>query len=206
MDAGDDPRLRQPVSERIVVAARVLGVPVPGLVVWRSVDDPDVAGDLDDAPDGIRTGDLLVLGIQRDGFRWQVVELVDHQPVGRRPRTRRRRPHAHPARPPGTVLVAWLPFTREEDDAPGKHRPCVVLHSTDPEVIRARPLFDPGSAHVRRHGGVQLRAWRASGLDKASVAGEPVEIPVRDCAQTLGDLAPVDRVRLGIEGPTRHRP
>ncbi len=189
-----------------MVAARVLGVPVAGTAVWRSVDDADVAGDLDEAPEGVRTGDLLVLEIERHGFRWDVVELVDHQPVGHRPETRRRRPHAHPARPPGTVLIAWLPFTRDEADAPGKHRPCVVLHSTDPQVIRALPLFDPGSAQVRRHGGVQLQAWRAAGLDKASVAGQPVEIPVRRCEQTIGHLAPVDRARLGVAGSARQRP
>lgn len=181
-----------------VITARVIGTPAPGLAVWKSTDDPDIAGDLDPAPDGLRTDDLLVLEVQRRGFRWDAVRLVEHVPARRRPSGRRRRPHAHPTRPPGTVLIAWLPFTREEDMAPGKHRPCVVLHSSDPAVIRARPLYDPGSGHVRRHGGDQLQAWRLAGLDKASVAGAPVEIPVRYCEQTIGSLAPLDRQRLGI--------
>jgi hypothetical protein len=96
------------------------------------------------------------------------------------------------------VLIAWLPFTRDDDEGPGKHRPCVVLRSTDPEVIRARPLYDPGSAIARSSGGVQLQAWRAAGLGKASVAVGPVEIPVSRCEQTLGHLAPVDLTALGI--------
>ena len=186
-----------------MVTARIVGVPAPGLAVWKSVDDPDVAGDLDDAPDGTAADDLFVLRVERDRFRWTVVEIVEHLPsshttAGRAGTTHKPpRPHAHPARPPGTVLVAWLPFTREPD-APGKHRPCVVLRSPDPHVLRVRPLYDAGSAHVRRHGGVQLTGWRTAGLDKASVAVDPVDIPVARAEQTLGDLDPHDRSRLGI--------
>lgn len=185
--------------ERRVVTATVIGVPAPGIAVWRSVDDADVTGDLDPAPAGVRPDDLLVLRVERQGFRWVVVELGDHLATGERPEGRRPRPHAHPARPPGTVLIAWLPFSRE-DDAPGKHRPCVVLHSADPDVVRVRPLFDADSAHVRRHGGVQLRGWHAAGLDKASVAVEAVDVPVARCEQTLGTLDAHDRARLGIGG------
>lgn len=191
-----------------MVTARIVGVPAPGLAVWKSVDDPDVAGDLDDAPDGTAADDLVVLRVERDRFRWTVVEIVEHLPAshtsagsGRRAASARKapRPHAHPARPPGTVLIAWLPFTREDgDDAPGKHRPCVVLRSPDPHVLRVRPLYDAGSAHVRRHGGVQLTGWRTAGLDKASVAVDPVDIPVARAEQTLGALDPHDRARCGI--------
>lgn len=185
--------------ERTVIVADVLGVPVPGLAVWRSTDDAEVAGDLEDAPEAIRAGDVLVLAVERAGFRWQVVELVEHHPTRRRTPPRRRRPHAHPARPPGTVLIAWLAFTREGDESPGKHRPCIVLHSGDPAFLRVRPLYDPDSTHVRTHGGVQLQSWRVAGLDKASVAVDAVEVPVRHCEQTLGALAPGDRARLGID-------
>ncbi len=150
--------------ERAVVTARIVGVPVPGLAVWVSTDDPDVAGDLEAAPDRMRPDDIVVLAVERHGFRWVVTDLMEHLPASR-PRARPPRPHAHPARPPGTVLIAWLPFTREGGDAPGKHRPCVVLRSTDPEVVRVRPLYDPGSAHVRRTDGIQLRGWRSAGLD-----------------------------------------
>lgn len=184
--------------ERAVVTARVVGVPVPGLAVWVSVDDPDVAGDLEGAPDAVRAGDVVVVAVERHDFRWVVADLVEHRPVAR-PATRPPRPHAHPARPPGTVLIAWLPFTSEDDEGPGKHRPCVVLRSTDPAVIRLRPLYDPNSGHVRRTGGVQLRGWRVAGLDKASVAVDPVEVPVRRCEQTIGMLSPHDRARLGID-------
>ena len=181
------------------MTARIVGVPAPGLAVWKSVDDPDIAGDLDDPPDGTAADDLLVLRVERDRFRWIVVEIVDHLPAGRAPSRRAPRPHAHPARPPGTVLIAWLPFTREEgDDVPGKHRPCVVLRSPDPHVLSVRPLYDAGSAHVRRHGGVQLTGWRTAGLDKASVAVDPVDVPVARAEQTLGELDPHDRARLGI--------
>lgn len=187
-----------------VVTATVIGVPAPGTVVWRADaertrDGAPVTGDLDDADEVLRAGDQVVLEVVRDHFRWLVVDVVDRVP---RPRTppRPRRPHAHPARPPGTVLIAWLPFTRDDDEGPGKHRPCVVLRSTDPAVIRARPLYDPGSAVARSSGGVQLQAWRAAGLDKASVAVDPVEIPVARCAQTLGHLSPVDLAGLGITG------
>ena len=183
--------------ERRVVTARIVGVPAPGLAVWISTDDPDVAGDLDDAPEPMHADDLVVLSVERHGFRWIVVELVEHLPAGRTP-SRAPRPHAHPARPPGTVLIAWLPFTSEDDEGPGKHRPCVVLRSTDPSLVRVRPLYDPDSAHVRRTGGVQLDGWRAAGLDKASVAVDPVEVPVARCEQTLGTLTPHDRARLGI--------
>ncbi|HSP05122.1 MAG TPA: hypothetical protein VLR27_16565 [Acidimicrobiales bacterium] len=187
-----------------VVTATIIGVPAPGTVVWRADgertrDGSPVTGDLDDADEVLRAGDQVVLEVVRDHFRWLVVDVVDRIP---RPRTpaRPRRPHAHPARPPGTVLIAWLPFTRDDDEGPGKHRPCVVLRSTDPAVIRARPLYDPGSAVARSSGGVQLQAWRAAGLDKASVAVDPVEIPVARCAQTLGHLSPVDLAGLGITG------
>jgi len=187
-----------------VVTASVLGVPAPGVVVWRAVDAPPVdgvavAGDLDDPERTLRPGDRLVLRVRRDRFRWEVVEVVDVVPTaGRAAGPRPRRPHAHPARPPGTVLIAWLPFTSEDDEGPGKHRPCVVLHSGDPGIIRARPLYDPGSAVARRAGGVPLRAWRAAGLGKPSVAVDPVEIPVARCEQTLGRLAPLDAAALGI--------
>ncbi len=191
--------------ERTVVTARIVGVPAPGLAVWKSVDDPDVAGDLEHPPADVAADDLLVLRVERDRFRWTVVEVVEHVPAGTgerrgpRPRVARSpRPHAHPARPPGTVLIAWLPFTRE-DEAPGKHRPCVVLRSPDPDVIRVRPLYDAGSAHVRRHGGVQLTGWRTAGLDKASVAVDAVDVPVARCEQTLGELDPHDRSRLGLD-------
>lgn len=190
-----------------VVTASVLGVPAPGVVVWRAagvgpVDGVEVAGDLDDPERSLRPGDALVLRIRRDRFRWEVVEVVDVVPAAPdRSRTgggRVRRPHAHPARPPGSVVIAWLPFTSEDDEGPGKHRPCVVLRSTDPGVIRARPLYDPGSAIARRAGGVPLQAWRAAGLGKPSVAIDPVEIPVARCEQTVGQLAPIDLAALGI--------
>lgn len=188
-----------------VVTATVLGVPAPGVVVWRAVDvgpvdGVDVAGDLDDPEEVLRPGDRLVLRVRRDRFRWVVLEVVDVVPVAERGsrRSRPRRPHAHPARPPGTVLIAWLPFTSEDDEGPGKHRPCVVLHSSDPGTVRGRPLYDPGSAVARRAGGVPLRAWRAAGLGKPSVAVDPVEIPVARCEQTLGQLAPIDAAALGI--------
>lgn len=188
-----------------VVTASVLGVPAPGVVVWRAVDagpvdGVDVAGDLHDPEQALRPGDRLVLRVRRDRFRWEVLEVVDVVPTAGQasPRSRSRRPHAHPARPPGTVLIAWLPFTSEDDEGPGKHRPCVVLHSSDPGTIRARPLYDPGSAVARRTGGVPLLAWRAAGLGKPSVAVDPVEIPVARCEQTLGQLAPVDAAALGI--------
>lgn len=193
--------------DRRVVTAMVIGVPAPGTAVWRadgeaSRDGSPVSGDLDDVDEQLRTGDRLVLEVVRDRFRWLVVDVVDVVPRPRAP-DRPRRPHAHPARPPGTVLIAWLPFTRDDDEGPGKHRPCVVLRSTDPGVIRARPLYDPGSAVVRDGGGVQIQAWRAAGLDKASVAVQPVEIPVSRCDQTLGELAPVDMAALGISGRRR---
>jgi len=187
-----------------VVTASVLGVPAPGVVVWRAIDAPPVdgvavAGDLDDPERTLRPGDRLVLRVRRDRFRWEVVEVVDVVlATGGAAGPRPRRPHAHPARPPGTVLIAWLPFTSEDDEGPGKHRPCVVLHSADPGIIRARPLYDPGSAVARRAGGVPLRAWRAAGLGKPSVAVDPVEIPVARCEQTLGQLAPLDAAALGI--------
>jgi hypothetical protein len=190
-----------------VVTATVIGVPAPGTVVWRAdgeraPDGSPVTGDLDDPEERLRSGDRVVLEVVRDRFRWLVVDVVDAVPTPRSP-ARPRRPHAHPARPPGTVLIAWLPFTRDDDEGPGKHRPCVVLRSTDPGVIRARPLYDPGSAVARGSGGVQLQAWRAAGLDKASVAVDPVEIPVARCAQTLGHLSPVDLAVLGITGRRR---
>lgn len=190
-------------QDRRVVTATVIGVPEPGTAVWRAEsertrDGSPVAGDVDDPDELLRTGDRVVLEVVREGFRWTVVDVVDVVPRRRTPE-RPRRPHAHPSRPPGTVLIAWLPFTRDDDEGPGKHRPCVVLRSTDSDVIRARPLYDPGSAVVRTVGGVQLRAWRAAGLDKASVALDPVEIPVSRCEQTLGHLAPIDLARLGIK-------
>ena len=190
-----------------VVTATVIGVPAPGTAVWRADgeaarDGSPVSGDLDDTDELLRTGDRVVLEVVRDRFRWLVVDVVDVQPRPRAPE-RPRRPHAHPSRPPGTVLIAWLPFTRDDDEGPGKHRPCVVLRSTDPGTIRARPLYDPGSGYVRDVGGVQLQAWRVAGLDKASVAVAPVEIPVGRCEQTLGRLAPVDLAALGITGRRR---
>lgn len=194
-----------------MVTATVIGVPAPGLAVWRAadgrrIDGVEVAGDLDDPGRTLRPGDHLVLRVRRDRFRWEVVEVLDVVPRGRRSPAggRARRPHAHPARPPGTVLIAWLPFTSEGDEGPGKHRPVVVLHSSDPGLIRARPLYDPGSAVARSSDGVQLQGWRQAGLDKASVAVDPVEIPVGRCEQTLGHLAPVDLAALGITG--RRRP
>lgn len=188
-----------------VVTATIIGVPAPGTAVWRADgerarDGSPVTGDLHDPHEQLRSGDRVVLEVVRDRFRWLVVEVRDVVPVPRAPR-RPPRPHAHPSRPPGTVLIAWLPFTRDDDEGPGKHRPCVVLRSTDEATIRARPLYDPASAVARASDGVQLQAWRAAGLDKASVAVEPVEIPVGRCAQTLGRLAPVDLQRLGITGP-----
>jgi hypothetical protein len=193
--------------DRRVVTATVIGIPEPGTAVWRadgerSRDGALVSGDLDDPDERLRSGDRVVLEVVRDGFRWLVVDVVDTVPVRRSPE-RPRRPHAHPARPPGTVLIAWLPFTRDDEEGPGKHRPCVVLRSTDPAVIRARPLYDPGSAVARTSGGVQLQGWRAAGLDKASVAVGPVEIPVARCEQTLGHLGPVDLAALGISGRRR---
>jgi hypothetical protein len=193
--------------EHRVVTATVIGVPAPGTVVWRAEgertrDGSPVSGDLDDAEELLRAGDRLVLEVVRDRFRWLVVDVVEAVPRRRSPE-RPRRPHAHPARPPGTVLIAWLPFTADDDEGPGKHRPVVVLRSTDPGVIRARPLYDPGSAVARSAGGVQVQAWRAAGLDKASVAIDPVEIPVARCEQTLGHLEPVDLARLGITGRRR---
>lgn len=190
-----------------VVTATVIGVPAPGTVVWRADDErtrdgSPVTGDLDDPTEVLRAGDHVVLEIVRDHFRWLVVDVVDVVPRPRAP-SRPRRPHAHPSRPPGTVLIAWLPFTRDDDEGPGKHRPCVVLRSTDPGTIRARPLYDPASAVARTSGGVQLQGWRAAGLDKASVAVDPVEIPVARCEQTLGHLAPVDLAALGITGHRR---
>jgi len=193
-----------------LVTARIVGVPAPGTAVWRAEDTRrlegvDVAGDLEDPDRVLRRDDQVALRIRRDGFRWEVLEVVDVVlRAGRSPGGGRvRRPHAHPARPPGTVLVAWLPFTSEDDEGPGKHRPVVVLHSSDPDVVRARPLYDPGSAVARRSGGVQLVGWRQAGLDKASVAVEAVEIPVARCEQTLGHLGPVDLAALGITGRRR---
>lgn len=193
--------------DRRVVTATVIGVPAPGTAVWRADDErtrdgSPVAGDVDDPDELLRTGDRVVLEVVRDRFRWVVVDVVDLVPRPRSPE-RPRRPHAHPARPPGTVLIAWLPFTRDDDEGPGKHRPCVVLRSTDPSVIRARPLYDPGSTIARTSGGVQLQAWRVAGLDKASVAVAPVEIPVSRCEQTLGHLALIDLANLGITGRRR---
>jgi hypothetical protein len=193
--------------QRRLVTATIIGVPAPGTAVWRAVDPPQVdglpvTGDLDDPERRLRPGDHVVLEVERDRFRWLVAEVVDIVPSpGRQSgvRPKPRRPHAHPARPPGTVLIAWLPFTSEDDDGPGKHRPCVVLHSSDPQIIRARPLYDPGSAVARSSGGVQLRGWRTAGLDKASVAVDPVEIPVARCEQTLGTLTAPDLDALGIE-------
>ena len=198
-------------ADGYVVTARVIGVPAPGLAVWRAVDTGpidgvEVAGDLEGADPALRADDLVVLRVRRDRFRWEVLEVVDVV-LGRGPArsapTRRRAPHAHPARPPGTVLIAWLPFTSEDDEGPGKHRPVVVLHSSDPDRIRARPLYDPGSAVARRSDGVQLQGWRHAGLDKASVAIDPVEIPVARCEQTLGHLGPTDLRALGITGRRR---
>ena len=190
--------------ERAVVTARVVGVPHEGLAVWVATDDPDVAGDLDPAPAGTRPDDLLVLDVERHGFRWVVTELVEHLPA-RRPPTRPATPHAHPSRPPGAVVIAWFPFTRE-DDAAGKHRPCVVLRSTDPSVLRVRPLYDAGSAHARRTGGVPLHDFRAAGLDKRSVAVTPVEVPVARVEQTIGTLTPHDQRRLGLPSPANGGP
>jgi hypothetical protein len=189
--------------EQRVVTARVVGVPEPGVAVWVATDDPDCAGDLPDPPAGTAADDLVVLRVERDRFRWLVTELVERIPAdgpSRRaePAPRPPKPHAHPARPPGAVLVAWLPFTSEHD-GPGKHRPCVVVHSPDPTTIRARPLYDADSAHVRRNGGVPIAGWRTAGLDKASVAVGPVAIPVARCEQTLGHVDPHDRARLGID-------
>lgn len=198
-------------ADEYVVTATIIGVPAPGLAVWRAVDTGspagvDVAGDLEGVDRSLRRGDHLVLRVRRDRFRWDVVEVVDVVPrrgPARSGPARTRAPHAHPARPPGTVLIAWLPFTSEDDEGPGKHRPVVVLRSPDPATVRARPLYDPGSAVARRSGGVQLRGWRQAGLDKASVAVDPVEIPVARCEQTLGHLAPVDLAALGITGRRR---
>lgn len=196
---------------RRLVTATIIGVPAPGTAVWRAVepaqvDGLPVTGDVDDPERRLQPGDQVVLEVERDRFRWHVAEVVDVVPTpGARTgaRSKPRRPHAHPARPPGTVLIAWLPFTSEDDDGPGKHRPCVVLHSSDPGLIRARPLYDPGSAVARGSGGVQLRGWRAAGLDKASVAVDPVEIPVARCEQTLGTLTAPDLAALGIERSRR---
>lgn len=196
-------------TDEQVVAATVIGVPAPGVAVWRAVDagaDPGLAGDLDDPDELLRPGDAVVLRVRRDRFRWDVVEVLDRVPAttaGSQRRQRNRRPHAHPARPPGTVVIAWLPFTRDDDEGPGKHRPVVVLHSADPERLRGRPLYDAGSAVARRIGGVALQAWRAAGLDKPSVAVDPVEIPTARCEQTVGQLAPVDLAALGITGRRR---
>ncbi len=186
--------------DRHLVTATIIGVPAPGVAVWRAVDDPEIVGDLDDPDELLRPDDHVVLDVARDRFRWLVVELVEIVPRarGRGTGARRRRPHAHPARPPGTVLIAWLPFTRDDTEGPGKHRPCVVVHSSDPAVIRARPLYDPNSAFAKREGGVAVQDWRSAGLDKASVATEPVEIPVGRCEQTMGMLSPADLHRLGI--------
>lgn len=197
-------------ADEYVVTARVIGTPAPGLAVWRAVDVPriagvDVTGDLENVGTVLRTGDHLVLRVRRDAFRWEVAEVVDVVPRSGPARSggaRTKAPHAHPARPPGTVLIAWLPFTSEDDEGPGKHRPVVVLRSPDPLVVRARPLYDPGSAFARRAGGIALRTWRQAGLDKPSVAVDPVEIPVSRCEQTLGHLGATDLVALGI---TRRR-
>lgn len=187
-------------------AVEIIGTPADGIAVWRSTRDPDVAGDLE-GPHAVSAGDLLVLEIERDGFRWNVRQVLDEVPADReephaaespaRP-SRKRRPHAHPARPPGTVLIAWVPFGRDtDDDAPGKHRPCIVVHSPSPDVVRVRPLFDPDSA-VARAGAPRVEGWRAAGLDKPSAVGEPVDLPVGRCEQTRGQLTPADRRRLGI--------
>ena len=203
-DEGGDPACWAHLYEdsdadgRSVVSARIVGVPAPGVAVWVSTDDPEVAGDLEPAPEGMRADDLVVLAVERHGFRWVVADVVEHLPASRPP-ARPPRPHAHPARPPGTVLIAWLPFTSDGEEGPGKHRPCVVLRSTDPSVVRVRPLYDPGSSIARRSGGVQLEGWHAAGLDKASVAVDPVEVPVARCEQTIGALTPHDRARLGID-------
>jgi len=200
-----------PRADEYVVTARVIGVPAPGLAVWRAVDagpvdGVPVAGDLEGAGPHLRAGDRVVLRVRRDRFRWEVLEVVDVVPQAGPARSggaRPRAPHAHPARPPGTVLIAWLSFTSDDEEGPGKHRPVVVLHSADPHRIRARPLYDPGSAVARRAGGVQLQAWRTAGLDKPSVAVEAVEVPVARCEQTLGHLAPTDLRALGITGRRR---
>ena len=190
----------EPAGDRRRVVAEVIGVPAPGVAVWRGVDVPDLTGDLDPAPADVAAGDSLVLDVVRDHFRWLVVDVVDFVPRMRRSGRRPRSPHAHPARPPGTVLIAWLPFTNE-DEAPGKHRPCVVLHSSVADFLRVRPLFDPASATARSDpDAVPLRSWRAAGLGKASVAGSPVEVPVGRCEQTVGALLPHDRAALGITG------
>lgn len=187
-------------------AVEIIGTPVDGVAVWRSTRHPDVVGDLE-GPHDVKSGDLLVLEIERDGFRWHVRRVLDEVPAAsdvpttapppNRPPARRR-PHAHPARPPGTVLIAWVPFGRDtDDDAPGKHRPCIVVHSPSPDVVRVRPLFDPGSA-VARAGAPRVEGWRTAGLDKPSAVGEPVDVPVGRCEQTRGQLTPADRRRLGI--------
>lgn len=202
-----------------IVTARIVGTPTPGLAVWKAGDD--VAGDLEDAPAVIATGDLVVLEIHREGWRWVVDRLVDHIPghdavsparatPSPRPATRRRSkaPHAHADRPPGSVVIAWLPFTDEvgePEEVPGKHRPVVVVHSPDPDHVRVRPLYDPGSAIARRSGGPRLQSWRAAGLDKPSVVGDPVDVPVRRVEQTWGRLAPVDLRQLGIHVPDARR-
>lgn len=197
------------MTDRRVIAAEILGTPVDGLAVWRSTDDPQVAGDLEGRTDG-RAGDLLVLEIERDGFRWHVRRVLDAvpidaveptdpmpPPVADPPRSGRRS-HAHPVRPPGTVLIAWVPFGREVDeDAPGKHRPCIVLHSPSPDFLRVRPLYDPASA-VARGGAPQVDGWRVAGLDKPSAVGEPIDLPVARCEQTLGQLTASDRRRFGV--------
>ena len=91
--------------ERAVVTVRIVGVPEPGVAVWKSVDDAEIAGDLDDPPPGTRAGDLMVLRVERDRVRWIVVDVVEHLPAGRSP-SKVQRPHSHPARPPGTVVIA----------------------------------------------------------------------------------------------------
>ena len=186
--------------ERRRVEVEILGTPEPGLAVWRALGDPRVAGDLaaHEVAAPVRAGDRLVLDVRREGFRWHVEAVVDVDlvaPPARAPKPRR--PHAHPARPPGTVLIAWLPFG-SDPDGPGKHRPCVVLHSPAGGSLRVRPLYDAGSALARREGGVRLRSWGAAGLDKPSVAVAPVEVPVARCEQTLGRLSPDDAAALGI--------
>ena len=65
-----------------VVTASVIGVPAPGVVVWRAVgadpvDGVEVAGDLDDPDRTLRPGDALVLRVRRDRFRWEVEEVVE---------------------------------------------------------------------------------------------------------------------------------
>lgn len=189
-------------------AVEIIGTPIDGLAVWRSIREPQVAGDLE-GPHDVTAGDLLVLEIERDGFRWHVRRVLDEVPADHQdagppptrapaPAPRRGRPHAHPARPPGTVIIAWVPFGRDtDDDAPGKHRPCIVVHSPSPELVRVRPLFDPDGA-VARSGAPRVEGWRAAGLDKASAVGAPVDVPVARCEQTRGQLTPADRRRLGI--------